>query len=201
MTGCAYMDGEFCPIEEARLPLLDPGFTRGDAVYDTVSVWKGNFFRLEDHLDRFERSLQRARLSPPVDRAERRRTWRRSSSALSSKTRTCRCSRRAGSSRTRRPRPAHLHQHLHRLRDPVHVDRQARASAQGIDLVIAQGNRRTPPESIDPRMKNFNWLDMARGLFEALDRGGENAVLSARPTGASAEGPGFNLFLVRTARC
>ena len=42
----AYLDGEFCPLEEARIPITDPGFTRGDAVYDTTSVWRGSFFRL-----------------------------------------------------------------------------------------------------------------------------------------------------------
>jgi branched-chain amino acid aminotransferase len=67
--------------------------------------------------------------------------------------------------------------------------------AQGIDLVISE-NRRTPAEAIDPRVKNFNWMDMQRGLFEALDRGGDTAVLCT-PAGLLAEGPGFNLFLLK----
>ena len=52
--GVAYVDGTYVPIGEARLPLLDWGFTRSDATYDVVHVWKGSFFRLEDHLDRFD---------------------------------------------------------------------------------------------------------------------------------------------------
>ena len=40
----------------------------------------------------------------------------------------------------------------------------------GIDLALVD-NRRTPKEAIDPRVKNFNWMDLQRGLFEALDRG------------------------------
>jgi branched-chain amino acid aminotransferase len=63
----------------------------------------------------------------------------------------------------------------------------------GIDLAIAD-NRRTPPEAIDPRMKNFNWLDLQRGLFEALDRGADTCVLLT-PHGLLSEGPGFNVFL------
>jgi branched-chain amino acid aminotransferase len=65
----------------------------------------------------------------------------------------------------------------------------------GIDLVVSE-NRRTPTEAIDPRVKNFNWMDLQRGLFEALDRGGDTAVLCT-PAGYLAEGPGFNLWLVR----
>ena len=65
----------------------------------------------------------------------------------------------------------------------------------GIDLAIVD-NRRTPTEAIDPRVKNFNWMDLQRGLFEALDRGADMAVLCT-PSGQLAEGPGFNLFFVK----
>ena len=67
---------------------------------------------------------------------------------------------------------------------------------QGIDLTIAE-NRRTPTEAIDPRVKNFNWMDLQRGLFEALDAGADTAVLCT-PTGQLSEGPGFNLFVVES---
>jgi branched-chain amino acid aminotransferase len=51
--GAAFVEGDYVPIGEARLPLLDWGFTRSDVTYDVVHVWKGSFFRLDDHLDRF----------------------------------------------------------------------------------------------------------------------------------------------------
>jgi branched-subunit amino acid aminotransferase/4-amino-4-deoxychorismate lyase len=62
----------------------------------------------------------------------------------------------------------------------------------GIDLSVASV-RRTPPESLDPRIKNFQWGDMVAGLFEAYDKGGETTVLLDRD-GNVTEGPGFNLF-------
>jgi branched-chain amino acid aminotransferase len=39
-------------------------------------------------------------------------------------------------------------------------------------------------------------MDLQRGLFEALDRGADMAVLCT-PGGHLAEGPGFNLFVVK----
>src|SRR5262249_31553148 len=39
-------------------------------------------------------------------------------------------------------------------------------------------------------------MDLQRGLFEALDRGADTAVLCT-PAGHLAEGPGFNLFVVK----
>src|SRR3954464_15687424 len=57
------------PVAEATLPVTDWGFTRSDVVYDVVHVFKGGFFRLKDHLDRFERSMEKRRIHPPEDRA------------------------------------------------------------------------------------------------------------------------------------
>src|SRR5215203_2271256 len=69
-NGAAFVDGQFVPIAEARVPILDWGFLRSDATYDVAHVWRGNFFRLEDHLDRFERSMEHLRLSLPYGRDE-----------------------------------------------------------------------------------------------------------------------------------
>ncbi|MGI9423094.1 MAG: aminotransferase class IV, partial [Hyphomicrobiaceae bacterium] len=70
--GIAFVEGAFFPIHEARISLLDWGFLRSDACQDTVSVWNGAFFRLDDHLERFERSFSRLRMTCPHDRGELR---------------------------------------------------------------------------------------------------------------------------------
>ena len=68
-SGIAFIDGNFVPIEEARIPLLDWGFLRSDACQDTVSAFDGQFFRLEDHITRFEHNFARLRMVCPYDRA------------------------------------------------------------------------------------------------------------------------------------
>ena len=68
--GAAFVDGRFVPVAEARVPILDWGFLRSDATYDVVHVWRGSFFRLEDHLDRFERGMAKLRMSLPYGREE-----------------------------------------------------------------------------------------------------------------------------------
>ena len=45
-AGCAWIEGEYVPIGEARIPILDAGFVRSDLTYDVVGVWEGRFFRL-----------------------------------------------------------------------------------------------------------------------------------------------------------
>ena len=41
--GAAYIDGGYVPIDEARIPVLDWGFTHSDVTYDVVHVWKAGF--------------------------------------------------------------------------------------------------------------------------------------------------------------
>src|SRR5690606_32151880 len=67
--GAAFADGALVPLSEAKVSLFDWGFTRSDATYDVASVWKGAFFRLDDHVDRFYSSLSKLRMQIPYDRA------------------------------------------------------------------------------------------------------------------------------------
>jgi branched-chain amino acid aminotransferase len=56
--------------------------------------------------------------------------------------------------------------------------------------------RRAPNAAIDQTVKNFNRMDLTKGTFEALDRGADAAVLLSTD-GYVAEGPGFNVWIVR----
>jgi branched-chain amino acid aminotransferase len=60
--GAAYVRGQFVPLSEANISITDWGFTRSDTVYDVVHVFQHGFFRLDDHLDRFMRSMGYAAL-------------------------------------------------------------------------------------------------------------------------------------------
>ena len=68
--GLAFIEGKFCPLSEAKVSVFDPGFTHSDVVYDVVSVWKGHFFRLEEHIERFLVSCAGTRLKCPYSAAE-----------------------------------------------------------------------------------------------------------------------------------
>lgn len=193
--GVAFVDGAYVPVAEARLPLLDMGFIRSDACQDTISISKGRFFRLEDHLERFERSYTRLRMTCPHDRAGLR--------AIAAE-----CVRRTGL------REAYLQVIMTRGRMPI-GSRDIRlaqnrfqafcipyvwiANAElrrtGMSLVVSD-IRRVPAQSVDPTIKHYHWLDFQMGLFEAYDRGADSVVLTDLD-GLVAEGPGFNVFAVR----
>lgn len=60
-----YLNGEFMPIEQARIPVLDRGFIFGDGVYELVPVYGRQPFRLDEHLRRLQASLDAIRLVNP----------------------------------------------------------------------------------------------------------------------------------------
>lgn len=69
-TDIVYLNGEFMPIGEARVPVLDRGFIFGDGVYEVVPVYSRHPFRLPEHLRRLQHSLDGIRLSNPLRDAE-----------------------------------------------------------------------------------------------------------------------------------
>lgn len=60
-----YLNGEFMPIEEARIPVLDRGFIFGDGVYEVIPVYSRRPFRLIEHLRRLQHSLDGVRITNP----------------------------------------------------------------------------------------------------------------------------------------
>ena len=65
-----YLNGQFMPLEEARIPVLDRGFIFGDGVYEVIPVYSRHPFRLNDHLKRLQHSLDGIRLQNPHSAAE-----------------------------------------------------------------------------------------------------------------------------------
>jgi len=196
--GSAFIADHFCPILEAAIPIFDSGFMHADAVYDVVSVSHGSFFRLEQHQARFGRACDAIRVRNPFDR-EREAEILHELVA------------RAGL------RDAYVWWTVTRGIPPMGRNEMVDASAfdnrfyafaipfvflfdddqraRGVDLIVSRDRIRISPRAVDPRAKNFCWLDMQMALFEAGDRGAEWAVLTDED-GFLAEATGANIFAV-----
>lgn len=192
--GVAYLDGRYCDMSEAKISVLDWGFLRSDATYDVAHVVDGRFFRLGLHIERFLRSVERLRMTLPLDREELRAVLfecvRRS--GLRAAYVEMICTRGFSPSFSRDPRDAQNTFIAFAIPYSSVADEAQRA--RGLDIAVSRV-RRISPASVDPTVKNYHWLDLVAGLFEAYDRGAENVVLTAED-GTIAEGPGFNIFAV-----
>jgi D-alanine transaminase len=61
-----YLNGEFMPLADARISVMDRGFLFGDGVYEVIPVYSRRPFRLAEHLARLQRSLDGIRLANPL---------------------------------------------------------------------------------------------------------------------------------------
>ncbi|HEU0041993.1 MAG TPA: aminotransferase class IV [Jiangellaceae bacterium] len=197
-SGAAFVDGEFVPVADARIPILDWGFLRSDATYDVAHVWKGSFFRLDDHLDRFERGMQRLHMALPYDRAQIRDVLMQCTqlSGLRDAYAEIICTRGVPPPGTRDPRDCT--NRFYAFVIPFVWIADLEHQKRGLHLVIAR-TKRISPDAVDPTVKNYHWLDLVSGLFEAYDRGGETVAL-VDDQDHVVEGPGFNIFTVTGGR-
>jgi branched-subunit amino acid aminotransferase/4-amino-4-deoxychorismate lyase len=166
-AGVAYIDDRFIPIAEASVPILDLGFLRSDATYDVVAVWNGRFFRLDRHLDRFFQGTDNAYVEVIATRGL--------PVAGSRDIRLC-------------------VNRMYCFAIPYVWIATPEQRERGIRLVVGS-TERISNRAVDPRIKNYHWLDFEQALLSAYDAGGDNVVLSDG-NGLVTEGAGFNVFVV-----
>jgi len=65
-----FLNGAFMPLAEAKIPVLDRGFLFGDGAYEVIPVYSRRPFRLDDHLQRLQNTLDGMRLPNPHSAAE-----------------------------------------------------------------------------------------------------------------------------------
>ncbi|HDK37739.1 MAG TPA: D-amino acid aminotransferase, partial [Thiolapillus brandeum] len=66
MSELIYFNGKFIPQEEACVSVMDRGFLFGDGVYEVIPAYAGLPFRLNEHLQRLNASLEAIRMAPPL---------------------------------------------------------------------------------------------------------------------------------------
>jgi branched-chain amino acid aminotransferase len=192
-AGCAWIEGEYVPIGQARIPILDAGFVRSDLTYDVVGVWDGCFFRLDDHLDRLERGCERVRLPLPKTRGEIAEILSEVVSRSGLREAYVEAVVTRGVPRPGERDPRRWTPRLYVYAIPYVWIVRPEQQELGTQVVVARDTRRIPPGSVDPTVKNFHWGDLVRALFEAYDREAWLAIL-LDSDGLVCEGPGFNVF-------
>ena len=189
-----YINGEFKPLAEAKISILDWGFLRSDATYDVVHVWKDRFFRLDKHIDRFFESTKKLQMPCQMNRDELKKIL-------------------AGCVEKAKLENAYVEMIQTRgispnfVRDPRQAIPRFIAFAvpfgwilkqedfeKGLDVLLTD-IKRIPPSSVDPTIKNYHWMDLVTGMLNAYEKGNDTAILVDENNNIT-EGPGFNLFCV-----
>jgi len=65
-----YLNGQYLPLNEAKISVMDRGFLFGDGIYEVIPSYAGHLFHFEQHMERLDNSLSSIRLTNPHDRAQ-----------------------------------------------------------------------------------------------------------------------------------
>ena len=65
-----FLNGQWQPLSEAKVSVLDRGFIFGDGIYEVVPAYSKRPFRIESHLNRLMRSLTAIRIRSPYDKEQ-----------------------------------------------------------------------------------------------------------------------------------
>ena len=197
--GSAFVNGTYIDLDHAAIPITDMGLLQADACYDVVSVSKGQFFRLNDHLDRFESSCSKFRLRNPCSKAQTATVLTRLVQLTGARSAYVWWAVTRGDmpeKGSERGNPEAYENRLYAFVVPYVFIADDEQRRRGLDLVVTQKYIRIPPKAVDPTAKNFHGMDTRLALFDAHDRGADWCVL-CDAQGNLAEAPGANVFVVK----
>jgi len=192
--GAAWMNGKFIQLSEARIPVLDWGFLRSDATYDVVHVWKGRFFRLDKHIDRFFQSTEKLRMPCTVSRIDLKKILAGCVERSGLDNAYVEMIQTRGMSPNFERDPRKSEPRFIAFAVPFGWILKPEEFGKGLDVLVSN-RRRISPNSVDSSIKNYHWLDLVSGMFEAYDKGHDTVILTDEENNIS-EGPGFNIFCV-----
>lgn len=196
----AWFNGELVPESEVRISFRDRGWLFGDTAFDVARTFAGKPFRLREHVERLYRSLSYLKIDPGLDADE-----------------MCRISERVVEANTpllTSDRDYWVGQRISRglmpLDDeeprvttptivvdctPLPLSSRAADFRDGIEVLVPSV-RRTPPESLSPRAKMCNYINVILGDLEVKARNPRAWAVLLDGAGNLAEGMGSNVFLV-----
>jgi len=61
-----YLNGDYLPLEQAKISVLDRGFLFGDGAYEMIPAYGGRLLRMQEHFQRLQNSLDAIRLENPL---------------------------------------------------------------------------------------------------------------------------------------
>jgi branched-chain amino acid aminotransferase len=200
----AWFNGKVVRESEVLIPFRDQGFLRGDAVFDMTRSFNGKAFRLEEHIARLYRSLKYldidSGLSPVEMAAISENVLARNRHLLGPGEDYWLAQRISrGINRVQGDNWDHYGPNVIVECVPLPLRERAKNFRDGIDIVTSS-LRRTPPDSLSPRAKMHQYLNLLLADREVKAQNSSAWAVLLDVNGNLSEGQGSNIFLVRDGR-
>jgi branched-subunit amino acid aminotransferase/4-amino-4-deoxychorismate lyase len=184
-----YLNGDFLDEDKACIPADDRGFLFGDALYESIRIYRGGFFRFSEHWERLAQGAAALKIeAPPL--ADLKNIAGRVAALNCVVDGTVRVTLTRGPGgeglRTAGSGPPTL---LVTVR-PITPHRMQRAAA-GLAAILARARR--SPVGLPASIKSANRLDAIMARLEADEAGVDEAIL-LNADGYVAEGTVSNIF-------
>ncbi len=198
----AYFNGEIIPESDVKVSFRDRGFKYGDAVFDMTRTFGHKIFKIETHISRFYDSLRYVDIDPGMSEEE---MVAKSKEVLEANLDLLgpdddywigqRVSRGVdlvgGDMWEHAGGPTVIIECT-----PLPLRPRARLYKDGMDVIVSSV-RRTPPESLSPRAKTHNYLNLIIADMEAKAQDPEAWAILLDTRGFLAEGIGSNIFTIK----
>ncbi len=192
--GSAWIDNKIVKLSEAKISILDWGFLRSDATYDVVHVWKGRFFQLDNHIDRFFNSTIKLKMPCSISRNKIKKILAQCVKESGLENSYVEMIQTRGISPNFERDPRKATPKFMAFAVPFGWILKPEDFENGLDVFLTD-IKRIPPSSVDPKIKNYHWIDLVTGMLNAYEKGHHTAILLDENNNVS-EGPGFNIFSV-----
>lgn len=191
-----YVNGEYVPKDQARISVFDFGFLRGDGVFDTTSAWNGRIFKLPAHLARLDLSLRAARIPCPLPLEELGRV-------IVETTRRCNLKNAYIQTVVTRGEPPMGVRDLTQCKPGlivfavpyVYILKPEQIAVGGRGMIASI--RALPVQCLDPKIKSLSRLHLDLASLQGK-AAGVDVTIMLDLDGRVTEGPGFNLFVVKS---
>jgi branched-chain amino acid aminotransferase len=197
-----FFNGEIIPESQALVPFRDRGWLYGDAAFDMTRTFNHRLFKLEEHVNRLYDSLRYLQIDPGLTPAEMMAATEevaRENVKLLEPDEDCWVGQRI--SRGMRPVKGEMWDYHYGPTVviesmPLALKERAPLYRDGIDMVIPS-TRRTPPQSLTPRAKTHNYLNLIVGELEVHANDPNAWAVLLDLDGNLTEGRGSNVFTVK----
>jgi branched-chain amino acid aminotransferase len=192
-----YLNGEFVTKENAKVSVYDHGFLYGDGIFEGIRVYKGNIFKLKEHLDRLYDGAKSITLEIPLSYEEMQNaiveTVRKNGfDKLYIRVVVSRGDGNLGLDPRRCFRP-----NVVIIVEPLALYSEE-DYANGLKL-ISVSTRRNIPDALNPKIKSLNYLNNILVKIQA-NHAGVGEALMLNKDGYVTEGSGDNIFIVKNGK-
>lgn len=197
----AWFNGRFVPEREVLIPFRDSSWVYGDGCFDMTRTFGHRLFKVKEHVDRLYRSLKYLRIDPGIAPAEMcaltEELFERNRHLLGPDDDFW-VGQRISRGVKQVPGDGLDHHGPNVVLEcmPLPLVQRAKLFVEGIRVVVPS-HRRVPPDSLTPRAKTHNYLNLIVADHEVQSLDPEAWAVLLDVNGNLAEGLGSNIFVVK----